>query len=404
MTTTTRTAARRLAGAGLALTLPAAVLVATATPAAAQTLPAECAQSGLEVTCTYDAPGTYTFTVPDDLTEVTAAAFGAQGGDQRGAGGAPGGSATAPLDVTPGATLQINVGGRGADGSGGVGGGAGGFNGGGRGGDSQVRPELDAPGGGGASDIRIGGTALADRVLVGGGGGGAGTGSADNGLPGGAGGGATGGAAGGFSGRGGTQTEGGAGGVSGTRSGEPGVAGTGGAGSAGGEGGGGGGGGGLFGGGGGVGVALGGGGGGGGSGFGPAGVVFETGVRSGDGLVTITYELPDEIPPTVTCTADPAVLTPPDAQLRDVSVEVTVNDDGSGPAGFILLSVTSDQPDPTALESIVGWEVGTADTDGQLRALRRGADRTYTLVYEGADQAGNTATCATTVTVTLPSP
>jgi len=33
----------------------------------------------------------------------------------------------------------------------------------------------------------------------------------------------------------------------------------------------------------------GGGGGGGGSGFGPAGTTFETGVRSGDGEVTITY-------------------------------------------------------------------------------------------------------------------
>ncbi|WP_300010342.1 glycine-rich protein [Pseudonocardia sp.] len=303
MPTTTRPAVR-LAGAGLALTLPAAVLVAIATPAAAQTLPAGCAQTGLEVACTYDAPGSYTFTVPDDLTEVTAAAFGAQGGDQRGTGAGLGGSATASLDVIPGATLQVAVGGRGADGSGGVGGGAGGFNGGGRGGDSQVRPELDAPGGGGASDIRIGGTELADRVLVGGGGGGAGTGSADNGLPGGAGGGATGGAVGGFSGGGGTQTDGGAGGAAGAASGERGVEGIGGAGSAGGEGGGGGGGGGLFGGGGGVGVALGGGGGGGGSGFGPAGVVFGTGVRAGDGLVTITYELPDEVPPTVTCTAD----------------------------------------------------------------------------------------------------
>ena len=33
-----------------------------------------------------------------------------------------------------------------------------------------------------------------------------------------------------------------------------------------------------------------GGGGGGGSGFGPAGVAFETGVQSGDGVVTITFD------------------------------------------------------------------------------------------------------------------
>jgi hypothetical protein len=40
---------------------------------------------------------------------------------------------------------------------------------------------------------------------------------------------------------------------------------------------------------------------GGGSGFGPPGVVFETGVRSGDGLVTITYD-----PAVNTCGAAPA--------------------------------------------------------------------------------------------------
>ncbi|WP_300015350.1 hypothetical protein [Pseudonocardia sp.] len=96
------------------------------------------------------------------------------------------------------------------------------------------------------------------------------------------------------------------------------------------------------------------------------------------------------------------MLTPPDAQLREVSVDVAVTDDGSGPAGFTLLSVTSDQADPPALPSIVGWEVGTADTEGELRSMRRGTDRTYALTYEGADQAGNTATCTTTVRVALP--
>ncbi|MDQ6853216.1 MAG: hypothetical protein M3046_05910, partial [Actinomycetota bacterium] len=61
------------------------------------------------------------------------------------------------------------------------------------------------------------------------------------------------------------------------------------------QGAGGGGGGGLFGGGGGAGDNAageedGGAGGGGGSGFGPAGVAFETGVREGDGVLTITFD------------------------------------------------------------------------------------------------------------------
>jgi hypothetical protein len=90
--------------------------------------------------------------------------------------------------------------------------------------------------------------------------------------------------------------------------GSPGALGTGGGGGAGigtsGDGGGGGGGG-YYGGGGGGGGASGGGGGG-GSGFGPSGVVFNSGVRSGDGLVTITYtEAPpaDTTPPKVTDTS-----------------------------------------------------------------------------------------------------
>jgi hypothetical protein len=48
-----------------------------------------------------------------------------------------------------------------------------------------------------------------------------------------------------------------------------------------------------------------------------------------------------------------------------------------------------------------GWELGTADTHGQLRAERsgKGDGRAYTLRYTGADGAGNTATCSVAITV-----
>lgn len=44
---------------------------------------------------------------------------------------------------------------------------------------------------------------------------------------------------------------------------------------------------------------------------------------------------------------------------------------------------------------------GSADVDGQLRVERSdsGAGRIYTLTYEGADYAGNTASCNTVVAV-----
>jgi len=244
-----------------------------------------------------------TFTVPANVCQVTVDAFGAQGGD---AGSPPGvgglgGRATATLPVTPGEILQVTVGGQGGNNIGAAVGGAGGFPDGGDGGSKGPAGQVAGAGGGGSSDIRRGGR----RLVVGGGGGGGGFGtvdSADDPAAGGGGGGATG-ADGEFAavgGQGGTQTAGGAGGIGNIANGDPGTASGGGDGAGDGTGGvsgGGGGGGGLFGGGGGArdqiaqpGARTGGGGGGGGSGFTPDASGMQTGVRAGDGEVTITFD------------------------------------------------------------------------------------------------------------------
>src|SRR5688500_18885548 len=55
------------------------------------------------------------FTVPECVSQITVDAFGAEGGGFIGT--AFGGRATATIDVTPGETLEINVGGRGGDGT-----------------------------------------------------------------------------------------------------------------------------------------------------------------------------------------------------------------------------------------------------------------------------------------------
>jgi hypothetical protein len=62
------------------------------------------------------------------------------------------------------------------------------------------------------------------------------------------------------------------------------------------------------------------------------------------------------------------------------------------------VSVTSNEP---AADDIRGFDVGTADVAGQLRAKRldSGHGRVYTLKYVGRDAAGNERTCATTVAV-----
>lgn len=252
-----------------------------------------------------------TWTVPDGVTSVAVDAFGAAGGggytgDVLSAGGF-GGETVATLSVTPGQVIEVTVGGKALSGvrvvvrtHSRITTSNGGFNGGGLG---SIDTDIGqgGGGGGGATDVRIGACAattscdLTSRALVAGGGGGTAGGSGYS-APGGSGG-ALSGSGGGplddgtSGGGGGTQGAGGAGGtgLSALASGDAGIVGTGGAGA----GNGGGGGGGYYGGGGGgESSAANGSGGGGGSGFGPNGVIFHSGVSTGDGSLAITYMTP----------------------------------------------------------------------------------------------------------------
>ena len=145
--------------------------------------------------------GEQTYTVPAGVTEVSINAIGAAGGTATLSGQTyPGGSGaivSGVVDVTPGETLYVEVGGTGGNPSGG-------FNGGGNG---AVGAGASWVGGGGASDVRTlpmsaGVISLDSRLIVAGGGGGA------------PGGGDAGGSAGGTyaGGQSGTQTAGGLGG------------------------------------------------------------------------------------------------------------------------------------------------------------------------------------------------
>lgn len=139
-----------------------------------------------------------TFVAPQN-GEYTLEVWGAQGGNgstQTTQYGGKGGYSTGSINLTQGNTLSIYVGGQGNTPATST---PGGFNGGGSGGNSGAS-------GGGASDMRLGGITLQNRIIIAGGGGGGGRGS--GGL-GGAGGGLTGQ---GGNGGGGTQTSGGIGG------------------------------------------------------------------------------------------------------------------------------------------------------------------------------------------------
>lgn len=117
----------------------------------------------------------WTYVVPSGKTSCHVELWGAEGGDNNSTvfgGGGNGGFVEGDLATTPGETLTVVVGGagKGADQNGFPSGG--GFNGGGSGDGASPGFPTNSGGGGGATDIRRGGTGLADRIVVAGGGGG----------------------------------------------------------------------------------------------------------------------------------------------------------------------------------------------------------------------------------------
>ncbi|WP_225847738.1 vWA domain-containing protein [Streptomyces sp. HPF1205] len=112
----------------------------------------------------------------------------------------------------------------------------------------------------------------------------------------------------------------------------------------------------------------------------------------GEGSDPVGTAVIDATSPTVACPASPALIQPADSRMVPVTTDVTVTDDASGPAGFTLTSVTGG---PAG--DVQDFDIGTADTSGELRAV---PSAQYTLTYQGKDAAGNTATCTTRVVVT----
>jgi hypothetical protein len=162
----------------------ARVLVALMSCLMLLSLPASPAQAAppAATTVTFSYTGAeQTWTVPANARAVKIETWGAQGGNAYSTSGGQGGYARGTVDVTPGETLRIYVGGQGSSYAGlglntltG-----GGWNGGGhtRDGKSGNGAQTTGGGGGGASDVRRGGNTLDDRIIVGGGGGGGGGGA-----------------------------------------------------------------------------------------------------------------------------------------------------------------------------------------------------------------------------------
>ena len=344
------------------------------------TTPALTTATTYYVSAVSTSPGTQTFnytgsqqtwTVPAGVTSVTVDARGAQGGTSSYGTGGNGGRIQATLPVTPGQTLYINVGGQGSMS-------AAGWNGGGAPYSSGI-----TGGGGGATDIRIGGTALTDRKIVAGGGGGGGyyyNWTLDHGGPGG---GLTGGA--GYTngalnpsycGQGGTQSAGGAGATTGGPAGTLGVGG----GSA------------VYGGGGGGGYYGGGagyygGGGGGGSNFSDAtatGVTHTQGYTTGNGLLVLSWNSAVCVSSTTPVSITVNALTAPTASNSTINCGQTATLTASNNLGGIIWYTTA------AGSTQLG--TGASYTTPQLS--------TTTTYYVGAGT-GACATAINPVTVTV---
>jgi hypothetical protein len=354
----------------------------------------------------FSTPGTFEWVVPDGVTSVTVDAFGAAGGGvlypSSPVPGGQGGRTRATISVTPGETLQVNVGGEG-DSYDDDAAALGGFNGGGDAG------SFGAGAGGGASDVRRGGTDLENRVVVAGGGGGAAGGGPCDSAVGGAGGGDVPTAGEPSDGAGGGQPGGADAGGAGGTAGAAGLAGDSGTAGAGGKGAtslgaaGGGGGGGWFGGGGGGGVGdpfSEGAAGGGGAAYvsdDATDVTYENGTRAGDGLVVISWE----VPPTTTTEPDPATGGDPVADpatpdgpvatyldgtsaLQVVAGEVVdLQSAGWQPASTVTVTMHSD---PLLLGSVVTSAQGSFQSGFVVPA--DAAPGVHALVLEGTAASG----------------
>jgi hypothetical protein len=107
----------------------------------------------------------------------------------------------------------------------------------------------------------------------------------------------------------------------------------------------------------------------------------------------------DKDPPVMTCSATLEEIWPPNKKFTPVSVAVTSVDEVSGPAEYWLSAISDSYGQ--AKKAIIGFDLGEADTEGEMLADRRGnlGAREYKLTYSSADHVGNIGTCDVVVTV-----
>jgi hypothetical protein len=119
-----------------------------------------------------------------------------------------------------------------------------------------------------------------------------------------------------------------------------------------------------------------------------------------------TVTVADTTPPVVTLALDSHLLWPPNHRMVTINASVVVTDICDPNPGFLLSSVTSSEPDNAlgdgnTVNDVQGTEIGTPDTQFQLRAERSGPGpgRIYSILYLGFDGSGNTTPASAQVVV-----
>jgi predicted extracellular nuclease len=114
----------------------------------------------------------------------------------------------------------------------------------------------------------------------------------------------------------------------------------------------------------------------------------------------------DATAPTLTATASPNTLWPPNHNYRNVTVTLTKSDDSGGTPTVAFVSATSNEPDNApgnADGNTTNDIVKVTDTTFRLRAERDDTKtgRIYTITYRATDACNNTTTASATVTAPI---
>jgi uncharacterized protein len=122
--------------------------------------------------------------------------------------------------------------------------------------------------------------------------------------------------------------------------------------------------------------------------------------------VVVGLGLCEEQPPSLSVTASPNSLWPPNHGYRRVTATVSVSDNSGTAPTVELLSVTSNEPDdaPGGADGDTTNDVVTINSRTfDLRAERNenGSGRVYTIRYRATDACGNSTTASATVTVPI---